>query len=157
MENVINEGHKILVFSSFVMHLNLFEKALAFKKIKYSILTGASTNREKIINSFQEDPANKVFLISLKAGGVGLNLTSADYVFILDPWWNPAAELQAVSRAHRIGQDKNVFIYRYISSGTLEEKIIKLQERKSKLAETFAATTNPLGVMDMDEILAIIE
>ncbi|NLN29718.1 MAG: DEAD/DEAH box helicase, partial [Bacteroidales bacterium] len=135
MENVINEGHKILVFSSFVMHLKLFEKALAFKKIKYSILTGASTNREKIINSFQKDPANKVFLISLKAGGVGLNLTSAHYVFILDPWWNPAAELQAVSRAHRIGQDKNVFIYRYISSGTLEEKIIKLQERKSKLAE----------------------
>lgn len=157
LENVVNEGHKILVFSSFVGHLKLFEEALSGKQIKYSILTGASTNREKIINSFQEDPSNKVFLISLKAGGVGLNLTSADYVFILDPWWNPAAELQAVSRAHRIGQDKNVFIYRYISSGTLEEKIIKLQERKSLLAETFSTTTNPLGVMDMNEILAIIE
>ena len=157
IENVVNEGHKILVFSSFVMHLKLFEEALGKKQIKYTIMTGASKDREKLIGSFQNDPSSRVFLISLKTGGVGLNLTSADYVFILDPWWNPAAEQQAVSRAHRIGQDKNVFIYRYISSGTLEEKITKLQERKSKLAGTFIATTNPLRDMDMHEILDIIE
>jgi len=156
IENVINEGHKILVFSSFVIHLKLFIEAFEKKAIKFSVLTGASTNRPKIIKSFQNDPSNKVFFISLKTGGVGLNLTSADYVFILDPWWNPAAELQALSRAHRIGQDKNVFVYRYISSGTLEEKIIRLQGKKSKLAESFIATTNPLNDLDMKEILEII-
>lgn len=156
IENVVNEGHKILVFSSFVMHLQLFSEVLETKNIRFSMLTGASTNRQKIIESFQNDPSNKVFLISLKAGGVGLNLTSADYVFILDPWWNPAAELQALSRAHRIGQDKNVFIYRYISSGTLEEKIITLQEKKSKLAESFVSATNPLHDIDMKEILEMI-
>lgn len=156
IENVVNENHKILVFSSFVMHLRLFEESLKRKNIKFSLLTGVTTNRSKIISSFQNDPLNKVFLISLKAGGVGLNLTSADYVFMLDPWWNPAAELQALSRAHRIGQGKNVFVYKYISSGTLEEKIIKLQDRKSKLAELFVASTNPLRDIDMKEILEII-
>lgn len=156
IENVVNEGHKILIFSSFVRHLNLFAEALNGKNIGFSILTGASTNREKIINSFRDEPSNKVFLISLKAGGVGLNLTTADYVFILDPWWNPASEMQALNRAHRIGQDKNVFVYRYISSGTLEEKIIKLQEKKSKLAESFVTTTNPLHDIDLKEILEII-
>lgn len=156
IENVVNEGHKILVFSSFVMHLKLFSEALEERNTRFSMLTGASTNRKKIIETFQNDPTNRVFLISLKAGGVGLNLTSADYVFILDPWWNPAAELQALSRAHRIGQDKNVFIYRYITSGTLEEKIVRLQEKKSRLAESFVATSNPLRDIDMKEILEII-
>ena len=156
IENVVTEGHKILVFSSFVRHLKLFAEALDRKNIRFSMLTGASTNREKIVNSFQNEVSNKVFLISLKAGGVGLNLTSADYVFILDPWWNPASEMQALNRAHRIGQDKNVFVYRYISSGTLEEKIIKLQEKKSKLAESFVTTTNPLHDIDLKEILEII-
>ena len=157
IESVVNEGHKILVFSSFVTHLKLFSDALEERNTRFSMLTGASTNRKKIIESFQNDPANRVFLISLKAGGVGLNLTSADYVFILDPWWNPAAELQALSRAHRIGQDKNVFVYRYITSGTLEEKIVRLQGKKSRLAESFVATSNPLRDIDMKEILEIIE
>ena len=156
IEDVVNEGHKILAFSSFVMHLKLFSEALEDRSISFSMLTGASTNRKKIIESFQNDPSNKVFLISLKAGGVGLNLTSADYVFLLDPWWNPAAELQALSRAHRIGQDKNVFIYRYITSGTLEEKIVKLQEKKSRLAESFVTTTNSLRDINLKEILEII-
>ena len=156
IENVVNEGHKILVFSSFVMHLKLFSEALEARSISFSMLTGASTNRQRIIESFQNDPSNRVFLISLKAGGVGLNLTSADYVFLLDPWWNPAAELQALSRAHRIGQDKNVFIYKYITSGTLEEKIVKLQEKKSRLAEAFVATANPLRDINLKEILEII-
>jgi len=89
----------------------------------------------------------------LKAGGVGLNLTAADYVFILDPWWNPASEMQALNRAHRIGQDKNVFVYRFISNQTVEEKILRLQERKSELARTFVASNNPLRNMRKEEIL----
>ena len=108
IENVVTEGHKILVFSSFVRHLKLFADALDTRRIGYSMLTGASTDRENIVKSFQNGNSKRIFLISLKAGGVGLNLTSADYVFILDPWWNPASEMQALSRAHRIGQDKNV-------------------------------------------------
>lgn len=156
IESVISEGHKILVFSSFVRHLDLFAGELAKRRIKYSMLTGASTNREKIVNSFQKDPSNKVFLISLKAGGVGLNLTAADYVFILDPWWNPASEMQAMNRAHRIGQDKSVFVYRYITSNSIEEKISRLQEKKSQLAETFISSNNPLKDINIDEILEII-
>ena len=156
IENVVREGHKILVFSSFVMHLQLFAVSLEKKNIRFSMLTGASINREKIVNSFQNDTTNKVFLISLKAGGLGLNLTAADYVFILDPWWNPASEMQAMSRAHRIGQDKNVFVYRYISSGTLEEKISRLQKRKSELAEAFVQSNNPLKDIDIAQLLEII-
>jgi SNF2 family DNA or RNA helicase len=120
------------------------------------MLTGASINREKIVNSFQNDPENKIFLISLKAGGVGLNLTAADYVFILDPWWNPASEMQAMNRAHRIGQDKSVFVYRYITSNSIEEKIVRLQERKSRLADTFISSNNPLKDLDIQQILNII-
>ncbi|HUX96376.1 MAG TPA: DEAD/DEAH box helicase [Bacteroidales bacterium] len=156
IESVTSEGHKILVFSSFVKHLNLYADALNIKKIRYSILTGSSTNREKIVNSFQEDNQNKVFLISLKAGGTGLNLTAADYVFILDPWWNPASEMQAMNRAHRIGQDKSVFIYRYITTDSIEEKIVRLQEKKSKLADTFITSNNPLKDIDIQDILKII-
>jgi SNF2 family DNA or RNA helicase len=156
MENVITEGHKILVFSSFVKHLDLYAEVFRKKRIKFSMLTGSSTNREKIVNSFQLDPLNKIFLISLKAGGLGLNLTAADYVFILDPWWNPAAEMQALNRAHRIGQDKSVFVYRYISSESIEEKIVKLQENKSRLADTFISSNNPLKDINIKQILEII-
>jgi superfamily II DNA or RNA helicase len=157
MESVISEGHKILVFSSFVKHLNLYAAELNKKRIRFSMLTGASTNREKIVNSFQNDPDRKIFLISLKAGGVGLNLTAADYVFILDPWWNPASEMQALNRAHRIGQNKSVFVFRFITSNTIEEKITRLQEKKSKLADTFISSNNPLKDIDIDQILNIIE
>jgi len=156
LENIIAENHKILVFSSFVKHLSLYSDYLCMKNINYSMLTGASTNRDRIINRFQEDPSNKVFLISLKAGGLGLNLTAADYVFILDPWWNPAAELQAMNRAHRIGQEKNVFVYRYISTNSIEEKIVKLHDKKSKLADTFIQSNNPLKDIDYKSILEII-
>ena len=156
MESVISEGHKILVFSSFVKHLELYADELKKKRIRFSILTGSTIDREKIVNEFQDDPENKIFLISLKAGGVGLNLTAADYVFILDPWWNPASEMQAMNRAHRIGQDKSVFVYRYITGETIEEKIIRLQEKKSKLADTFITSNNPLKDLDIQHILNII-
>jgi SNF2 family DNA or RNA helicase len=156
MESVVSEGHKILVFSSFVKHLDLYAKELRKKRTRFTMLTGASLNREKIVNSFQNDPENKIFLISLKAGGVGLNLTAADYVFILDPWWNPASEMQAMNRAHRIGQDKSVFVYRYITSNSIEEKIVRLQEKKSRLADTFISSNNPLKDLDIQQILNII-
>jgi SNF2 family DNA or RNA helicase len=156
MESVIVEGHKILVFSSFVKHLDLYAEELRKKRILFSMLTGASTKREKIVNSFQLDPENKIFLISLKAGGVGLNLTAADYVFILDPWWNPASEMQALNRAHRIGQHKSVFVYRYITSNSIEEKIVRLQDKKSKLADIFISSNNPLKDIDIQQILKII-
>lgn len=137
LENLWIEKHKALVFSSFVKHLDLIAEFLDNRGINYALLTGETKNREKEIKKFQDNPDCPFFLISLKAGGVGLNLTAADYVFILDPWWNPAAELQAISRAHRIGQDKHVFVYRFIARNTLEEKIIKLQERKAELADAF--------------------
>jgi superfamily II DNA or RNA helicase len=154
--SVIAEGHKILVFSSFVKHLELFSDYLTRNGIGYSMLTGSTRNREQVINEFRCDPSVKVFLISLKAGGVGLNLTEADYVFILDPWWNPASEIQALSRAHRIGQNKSVFVYRYISGETIEEKIQHLQDKKSKLADSFIGNNNPLEGIDITKILEII-
>jgi superfamily II DNA or RNA helicase len=156
IDSVIAEGHKILVFSSFVKHLELFPGWLDKREIGYSMLTGSTHDREKVIKSFRRDERIKVFLISLKAGGLGLNLTEADYVFILDPWWNPASEIQALSRAHRIGQDKKVFVHRYISGDTIEEKIQHLQVKKSKLAGTFIESNNPLSELDIKEMLEIL-
>jgi SNF2 family DNA or RNA helicase len=125
--------------------------------LKYSLLTGKTTNRGEVIRAFQEDPGNYIFLISMKAGGVGLNLTSAGYVFIVDPWWNPAVEEQALSRAHRIGQVQNTFVYRFISGETIEEKIGKLKMRKQSLADRFINRNNPLGTLSQEEVLELIE
>ena len=157
VESVLSEGHKVLMFSSFVKHLNLFRDRLDMDKLKYAYLTGSQTQRqrEKAVFEFQNDPQCSLFLISLKAGGVGLNLTAADYVFILDPWWNPAAEIQALSRAHRIGQEKNVFVYRFISNDSIEEKIQRLQVRKRELAETFVTANNPLKSLSENELLEL--
>jgi superfamily II DNA or RNA helicase len=156
IESVVSEGHKILIFSSFVKHLDLFPEWLEKNGIGYAMLTGSTRERGKIIDSFRQNEDIRVFLISLKAGGVGLNLTEADYVFILDPWWNPASEIQALSRAHRIGQEKRVFVYRYISGETIEEKIQRLQERKSRLADTFIDANNPFGDLDVNEMIEIL-
>ncbi len=134
LENIINEGHKVLVFSSYVKHLELYARELKKRGKDYAMLTGASRQREKIIQRFQNEQNCSVFLISLKAGGVGLNLQQADYVFILDPWWNPASEEQALSRTYRMGQQRNVFVYRFLTRGSIEEKIARLQERKIKFA-----------------------
>ncbi|GAB4240352.1 MAG: hypothetical protein Tsb0034_16760 [Ekhidna sp.] len=134
IENSISNGHKVLIFSQFVKHLKIVSDYLADQKIAFSYLDGSTKNRQSEVEKFQNDPNVPVFLISLKAGGTGLNLTKADYVFLLDPWWNPAVEAQAIDRAHRIGQTKKVFAYKFVAKDTIEEKIIKLQEHKQKIA-----------------------
>ena len=158
-QNLKAEGHKVLIFSSFVKHLQLLANYFDSQSWEYAWLTGSlsSAEREREIDKFSRQPDVNCFFISLKAGGVGLNLTAADYVFIIDPWWNPAAEMQAVARSHRIGQEKNVMVFRFISSSTIEEKIIHLQEEKSALAETFMASTNPLSNMTMDDFEKLLE
>ncbi|KAA6440681.1 DEAD/DEAH box helicase [Dyadobacter flavalbus] len=135
LQTVMAEKHKILIFSQYIKHLDLFRNYLEEKDIPFAYLDGSTKNRQEQVETFQENDAIKVFLISLKAGGLGLNLTAADYVFILDPWWNPAIEAQAVDRAHRIGQDKTVFTYKFITKNSVEEKILALQKTKKQLAD----------------------
>ena len=135
-------NHKVLVFSQFTSMLALVEKELKNNKIVYEYLDGQtpSKKREEKVKRFQSDDSVRVFLISLKAGGVGLNLTEADYVYLIDPWWNPAVEAQAIDRTHRIGQTKKVFAYRMICKDTIEEKVLQLQERKRKVAQDIIST-----------------
>lgn len=129
----VEEGHKVLIFSQFVTMLDLIKPSVQGKKIPYAYLDGRTIRRKEEVKKFQEDKDCKLFLISLRAGGHGLNLTAASYVFIFDPWWNPAVEAQATDRAHRIGQTQKVFTYRLITKDTVEEKIMALQEKKREL------------------------
>lgn len=153
------KNHKVLIFSSFVKHLNLFAKYFKKNDMPFSTLTGemSSKKRKQAISDFNHNPDNRFFLISIKAGGVGLNLTAADYVFIIDPWWNPAVENQAINRAHRIGQDKKVFVYRFIGTDTVEEKIQTLQQKKSELADCFINTNNPFEKMSIEDIASLFD
>lgn len=157
LDNVLKGGHKVLIFSQFVKHLSIFKQYLEQETIPYTYLDGTTKNRGEIVAAFQNDPELKVFLISIKAGGVGLNLTEADYVFILDPWWNPAVEQQAIDRTHRIGQNKKVFIYKFIAKDTVEEKILSLQNRKKRLASSLITTEESffksLSKEDISELL----
>lgn len=134
------ENHKVLIFSQFVQMLKLIEAELTKAKIPYSYLDGSTVNRQARVDEFQTNEAIPVFLISLKAGGVGLNLTAADYVIHVDPWWNPAVEMQASDRAHRIGQNKPVFVYKLMMRDSVEEKILQLQERKRNLVKQLITT-----------------
>lgn len=152
---VIGAGHKVLVFSSFVKYLHIVAEEVEQRGWKYAILTGTTTDREQEIRRFASDDTCKLFLISLKAGGVGLNLTEADYVFILDPWWNLAAENQAVSRAHRMGQKQAVFVYRFITAGTLEEKILAIQQRKQRLADAVLGVSGAVPLNDEELLEAL--
>jgi non-specific serine/threonine protein kinase len=133
-ENIGN--HKALIFSQFLGMLSLIREKLVELGVKFEYFDGSTSavDREKAIQSFQKNDEVRVFLISLKAGGVGLNLTAADYVYIVDPWWNPAVEQQAIDRTHRIGQTKNIFAYRMICKDTIEDKILQLQDKKRTLA-----------------------
>jgi SNF2 family DNA or RNA helicase len=132
VEPLLEEGHKVLIFSQFVRMLQILEKQCEDRKIPTYLLTGETKNRQEIVNQFQEDEDPSVFLLSLRAAGTGLNLTSASYVVIYDPWWNPAVEAQAIDRTHRIGQTSTVNAYKMISPGTVEEKIWDLQQQKAK-------------------------
>lgn len=138
-ENIGN--HKALIFSQFLGMLALIKERLKQLEIPFEYFDGSTSapERERAIQSFQNDDKVRVFLISLKAGGVGLNLTAADYVYIVDPWWNPAVEQQAIDRTHRIGQTKNIFAYRMICKDSIEDKIIQLQEKKRALAKELIA------------------
>ncbi|MBU0474317.1 MAG: DEAD/DEAH box helicase family protein [Bacteroidetes bacterium] len=144
LSKVVAEGHKVLVFSQFVKMLEIMREFLDKENIKYEYLTGSTQNREERVKNFKNNDDIKVFLISLKAGGFGLNLTEADYVFHYDPWWNPAVEMQATDRTHRIGQDKNVFVYKFITKDSVEEKILYLQEKKKQLVQEIISTDSSL-------------
>ncbi|SMX95159.1 Superfamily II DNA or RNA helicase, SNF2 family [Brevibacterium sp. 239c] len=135
LEDVVAEGHRSIVFSQFTSFLTKIAEDLDHRGIPYVVLDGSTRNRGRIVEEFRTGAA-PVFLISLKAGGFGLNLTEADYVFLMDPWWNPATENQAIDRAHRIGQTKNVMVYRYVAEGTIEEKVLALQKKKAELFDS---------------------
>jgi len=135
LEPLLAEGHKVLLFSQFVECLKLIEAEFDARGVPYHLLTGQTTRREKVVTAFTDDPRPCVFLLSLRAGGLGLNLTAASYVILFDPWWNPAIEAQAIDRTHRIGQTRTVIAYRLLTEGTVEERIWELQQRKSALAK----------------------
>jgi len=150
------EGHRALVFSQFTSFLARVRARLDSAGIASAYLDGGTRDRQRVIKDFKEGDS-PVFLISLKAGGVGLTLTEADYVFVLDPWWNPAAEAQAIDRAHRIGQDKPVLVYRLVSADSIEDKVLALQDRKRALADRLVGGGSFTGALERDEILALFE
>ncbi len=144
VDEVESGGHKVLIFSQFVSMLKLVREALDEDKIRYEYLDGSTMDRQERVDRFQEDPTIPAFLISLKAGGSGLNLTAADTVIHFDPWWNPAVEAQATDRAHRIGQTRVVTAYKLITRNTVEEKILKLQEKKRAAIDAAIDSEEPL-------------
>ncbi len=157
IESVLEGGGKALIYSQFVRFLEIVGAALRERGHVYAYLDGSTKDRGAVVKRFQEDPDCPLFLISLKAGGVGLNLTAAGYVFILDPWWNPAVESQAIDRAHRIGQTRQVVAYRLVARGTVEDRILDLQARKRELAEAIvAAEEGPLSALTEDDLRILL-
>ena len=158
LKELIDEGHKALVFSQFTSFLGLVRERLNEEGIAHEYLDGRTRDRGERVERFQNSPDLGVFLISLKAGGLGLNLTSADYVFLLDPWWNPAVEAQAIDRSHRVGQERQVFAYRLIARDTIEEKIAELQKKKTELADAVLnqdeSVVSGLSVEDVERLLS---
>ena len=156
VDELIAEGHRALVFSSFTKFLTLVQNAVEERGYTYQYLDGRTRDRGAKVRAFQEgeDP---LFLISLKAGGVGLNLTAADYVIILDPWWNPAAEDQAADRAYRIGQDKPVMVYRIVTTDSIEERVLRLQDKKRQLVGDLAleGLAKALQAGDIEELFRV--
>jgi snf2 family protein len=154
LENIKEKtgAHKILVFSSFVKMLGLIQARLDAENIPYEYLDGQTRDRKAKVENFQTNDAVRVFLISTKAGGTGLNLTEADYVFIVDPWWNPAVENQAIDRSHRIGQEKHVMAYRIICKNSIEEKILALQDKKRRIAESIISVDSDKKTFDLEEV-----
>lgn len=158
LETALMKGHKILIFSQFIKHLAVVKQYLKEKHIQFAYLDGSSTDRQAQVERFQTDDTVQLFLISLKAGGLGHNLTAADYVFLLDPWWNPAIEAQAVDRAHRIGQQKTVFTYKFIAKNTVEEKILALQQGKQRLAsELVTSEESFVKSLTKEDVMVLLE
>jgi SNF2 family DNA or RNA helicase len=159
LETALAEGHKALIFSQWTALLDLLEPALARAGIARLRLDGATRDREAVVRSFQSESGPPVMLVSLKAGGTGINLTAADHVVLFDPWWNPAAEDQAADRTHRIGQDRPVLVTRLVAEGTVEERILALQERKRALAEAALGTGGGVpeaGGLTRDDLLDLL-
>jgi SNF2 family DNA or RNA helicase len=156
LETAAAEEHKSLVFSQWTSMLDLLEPKLAERGHRFVRLDGSTSDRGSVVQKFQTDPTISVFLVSLKAGGVGLNLTAADHVFLFDPWWNPAVEEQAFDRAHRIGQDKPVFVYRLVAADTVEERILDLQREKRALAE-LAAGAGSGSALEREDLLKLLD
>ncbi len=156
LEELVDEGHKALVFSQWTSLLNLVEPHLQNAGIAFTRLDGSTKDRGAVVTDFQRDAGPPVMLVSLKAGGTGLNLTAADHVFLLDPWWNPAVEDQAADRAHRIGQDKPVMVYRMVAKDTVEERISHLQVKKRALADVALGDANHAGGITKDELLGLL-
>ena len=157
--NAVDGGHKVLIFSQFVTMLKIVEKVMKEDGVVYEYLDGSTKDRSERIERFQEDPTVSCFLISLKAGGTGLNLTAADTVVHFDPWWNPAVEQQATDRAHRIGQDKVVNVYRLVAAGTIEEKILELKDKKRQLVSSVlmedAGGAKKLTKTDLEDLFSV--
>ena len=150
LPEITQAGHKALVFTSFLDTVGKIGEDLEELGIGFVTMTGATRDRESLVSRFQSDENTKVFVMTLKTGGVGLNLTAADYVFIFDPWWNAAAEDQAINRTHRIGQSNPVFCYRLIAKGPIEEKILELQEKKRELSNALI-TSDGVALKSLSE------
>lgn len=151
------DGHKALVFSQWTSLLDKVEPHLVAAGIAFARLDGSTQNRGEVVARFQDEAGPPVMLVSLKAGGTGLNLTAADHVFLLDPWWNPAVEDQAADRTHRIGQDRPVMVYRLVANDTVEERILALQQRKRNLADVALGEADHAGGITREELLALLE
>ncbi len=156
VEELADEGHQVLVFSQFTSMLDIIRTRLEAARIGHLILTGATENRAELVDQFQTDKSKTVFLLSLKAAGFGLNLTAASYAFLYDPWWNPAAEAQAIDRIHRIGQTRPVMAYRLIADNSVEQKIRALQHEKSALASAVIQEESVATVMDLESLREIL-
>ncbi|MBA2539015.1 MAG: DEAD/DEAH box helicase [Deltaproteobacteria bacterium] len=156
LEDAVADGHRALVFSQWTSLLDLIEPHLEASNIGFVRLDGSTVDRGKVVGEFQREGGPPVMLLSLKAGGTGLNLTAADHVFLVDPWWNPAVEDQAADRAHRIGQDKPVMVYRMVARDTVEERILELQARKRALADAALSEAGGAAAITRDDLLALL-
>jgi SNF2 family DNA or RNA helicase len=156
LEDAVADGHRALVFSQWTSLLDLIEPHLEAAGFGFVRLDGSTLDRAGVVAQFQADGGPPVMLLSLKAGGTGLNLTAADHVFLVDPWWNPAVEDQAADRAHRIGQDKSVMVYRMVARDTVEERILELQDRKRALADAALADAGGAAAITRDDLLALL-
>ncbi|MEC8677896.1 MAG: DEAD/DEAH box helicase, partial [Candidatus Margulisiibacteriota bacterium] len=155
LEEALESGHKVVVFSQFINMIETMEAELKEKNISFVSLTGQTKNRAEVVTKFNEDESVRVGIFSLKAGGVGINLTSADYVFMYDPWWNPAVEQQAIDRVHRIGQDQPVMVFKCLVASTIEERMVIYQNQKKDLIESLIEDQQ-LNDFNLDEIKALI-